>query len=207
MSVHGTSVAPSGTMQPERIADGVYRLRMLMANAYFVVEPAGSWTLVDAGLPGYASSIRRTAQRLFNGPPAAIVLTHGHFDHVGGLPRLSDDWGVPVYAHPLEMPYLRGESPYPPPDPTVGGGVQSLLSPLFPRGPIDLGDAVRMLPPDGALPVLPGWEWIATPGHSPGHVSFFRRSDRTLIAGDAVVTTKQESMVSALTERPLVWRP
>jgi hypothetical protein len=48
---------------------------------------------------------------------------------------------------------------------------------------------------------MPGWRWIPTPGHSPGHVSLVRDSDRTLIAGDAFVTTKAESLVAALTQR------
>ena len=47
--------------------------------------------------------------------------------------------------------------------------------------------------PDGELPGLPGWEWIATPGHSPGHVSFFRSSDRVLLAGDAFATMNMDS--------------
>jgi glyoxylase-like metal-dependent hydrolase (beta-lactamase superfamily II) len=64
-----------------------------------------------------------------------------------------------------------------------------------------------MLPMDGSVPALPGWRWIATPGHTPGHVSFFRESDRTLIAGDAVVTTRQESLIDVLTQRETIWRP
>jgi glyoxylase-like metal-dependent hydrolase (beta-lactamase superfamily II) len=194
-------------MIPERVVEGVYRLRTLMVNVYFVSAPAQSWFLIDAGLPGFTGAIREAAARLFSGPPLGILLTHGHFDHVGALPRLSDEWGVPVYAHPLEMPYLRGESPYPPPDPTVGGGTQSWLSPLFPRGPINLGAAARMLPPSGAVPALPDWEWLPTPGHTPGHVSFYRPSDRTLIAGDAVVTARQESTLGVLTQEQMVWRP
>jgi glyoxylase-like metal-dependent hydrolase (beta-lactamase superfamily II) len=45
---------------------------------------------------------------------------------------------------------------------------------------------------------MPGWRWLHTPGHAPGHVSLFRDSDRVLIAGDAFVTTKQESALGAL---------
>ena len=43
------------------------------------------------------------------------------------------------------------------------------------------------------MPGMPGWQWFHTPGHAPGHVSFWRDSDRTLLAGDAVITTGQES--------------
>jgi glyoxylase-like metal-dependent hydrolase (beta-lactamase superfamily II) len=202
-------VAAYRSMTAEQIAPGVFRLRTLMVNVYLVADglsPTG-WTLIDTGLPGYAAAIRREAARVFERAPSAILMTHGHFDHTGGLPQLADGWRVPIYAHPLELPYLTGESPYPPPDPTVGGGAQSWLSPLFPRGPIDLGRRVHMLPENGVVPTLPGWRWLLTDGHSPGHVSFFRESDRILIAGDAAVTTRQESLIDVLRQRPIVWRP
>jgi len=196
-------------MRAERVASDVFRLRTLMVNVYFVRDSiTRQWLLVDTGMPGFANTIRRTARQLFGCAPAAILLTHGHMDHVGGLPMLADRWGVPVYAHPLELPYLTGRSKYPPADPTVGGGMQSLLSPLFSRGPIDLGPRLHMLPMNGIVPGMPEWQWLLTSGHTPGHVSLFRQNDRTLVAGDAVVTTKQESTIGAMLERPtVVWRP
>jgi glyoxylase-like metal-dependent hydrolase (beta-lactamase superfamily II) len=54
---------------------------------------------------------------------------------------------------------------------------------------------------------MEGWRWIHTPGHTAGHVSLFRDEDRTLIAGDAVVTTKQESAIAALTYKPEIHGP
>jgi glyoxylase-like metal-dependent hydrolase (beta-lactamase superfamily II) len=161
------------------------------------------WILVDAGVRGYGRAIHGAAEARF-GPgsaPAAIVLTHGHFDHVGALDHLLGAWDVPVYAHPLEMPYLTGRSQYPPPDPLVGGGGMALLSRAYPRGPIDLGDRARELPGDGTVPDVGGWRWVHTPGHTPGHVSLFRDVDRTLVSGDALITTKQESMTAVLTQR------
>ena len=177
-----------------------------LVNVVFVGAPnAGDrgWVLVDAGLPGSASKIKRAAARLFGdgARPSAIILTHGHVDHIGAIHTLVDEWDVQVYAHPLELPYLTGRSAYPPPEPLVGGGVMPLASLLFPRGPIDLGTRVSALPPNGRVPGLPGWRWIPTPGHSPGHVSLMRDVDCTLIAGDAFVTTKQESLRAVLTQR------
>ena len=181
------------------VAPGVACMRCGMVNVA-VVGDAGRWLLLDAGLPGYGRAVREAAAARFGAAarPDAIVLSHGHFDHVGSLEDLLGHWHTPVYAHPLEMPYLTARSPYAPPDPLVGRGSMALLSRLYPRGPIDLGGRVRELPVDGSVPSAPDWRWIHTPGHTPGHVSLFRGSDRTLLSADAIVTTRQESALAVL---------
>lgn len=79
----------------------------------------------------------------------------------------------------------------------------ALLSPLFPRSPIDVGQWLKMLPPDQSVPAMFGWKWL----HSPGHISLWRESDRTLIAGDAIVTTGQESIYEVITQTPEMHGP
>lgn len=199
--------------EPTRVAPGLAYLRDRIVNVAFIGSSDGfedgPWVLVDAGLPGATARIIRAAEVLF-GPaaaPAAIVLTHGHFDHVGSVRELIREWQAPVYAHELEMPYLTGRSSYPPPDPAVGGGALATMSRFFPRRPIDLSDYILPLPADGSIPHIGEWRWIHTPGHSPGHVSLFRDYDRALVAGDAFVTTKQESLSAALTQRPELHGP
>ncbi|HEU4557026.1 MAG TPA: MBL fold metallo-hydrolase [Longimicrobium sp.] len=186
-------------------------LRTGIVNVFLVGRPGAGdreWVLVDAGIKGFTDRIMAAAEERFgDSRPACIVMTHGHFDHVGCLKELSVAWGVPIYAHTLELPYLTGRSAYPPPDPTVGGGLMALSSPLYPRGPFDYGERVRPLPADGSVPGMPGWQWIHTPGHCPGHVSFWRQADRVLIAGDAFVTTKQESLLAVLEQRPEIHGP
>lgn len=177
------------------VAPDLVRIRHLFVNCYLVGSTRG-WVLVDAALPGAAGVILDAAAARF-GPasrPEAIVLTHGHFDHVGELSALVSRWDVPVYAHELELPHLTGVADYPPPDPTVGEGALALMSGLYPRKAINLGPRVRPLPADGAVPGLAAWHWIHTPGHSEGHVSLWRGQDRCLLAGDAFVTVKQESL-------------
>src|SRR5207248_2894583 len=146
----------------KEIAPEVYRLPVAVANAYFVGRPGQSWVLVDAGLPGYRDQIEAAAYDLYGGAsrPEAIVLTHGHFDHAGSAHELADRWDVPVFAHPLERPYLEGK-PYPPPDPTVGGPMalaMRLLPSQYSR--VSLGDRLQDLPADDTLPFMPGWEWV-----------------------------------------------
>ena len=192
---------------PTEIAEGVFCHRTLMVNV-FVVRSGSSWVFVDAGLNGYAESIRSAARSSLgtDAPPSAIILTHGHFDHVGSLQQLLRSWSCAVHAHPLERPYLTGRSPYPPPDPLVGRGAMALLSRLYPRGPIDVSPHLETLV-EGTVPSLPEWEWIHTPGHSAGHISLFRRRDRVLIAGDAITTTKQESLIAVATQRQEIHGP
>jgi glyoxylase-like metal-dependent hydrolase (beta-lactamase superfamily II) len=207
MNMNDNSLLSSGLTDSWEVAPGVVGLRTLFVNVAYVGQPSSDWILVDAGLGMFAGTILNTAKERFGKPPAAIVLTHGHFDHVGTLKELVEEWQVPVYAHPLEHPYLTGKRDYPPADPSVGGGLMAVVSPLYPHRGIDLGTAVLPLPEDGSVPGAEGWKWVHTPGHSPGHVSLFREADRVLIAGDAMITVKQESALAVIAQEQEVHGP
>lgn len=191
------------------IAPGVWSMKIVFVNIYMIHTGPEEWVLVDAGLKGSAGKIVTMAEELFGEtiPPSAIILTHGHFDHTGALKELLKKWQVPVYAHSLELPYLTGLSAYPPPDPTVGGGLMSSLSFLYPNSAVNLGDQVHALPKNGTIPGIADWIYIHTPGHAPGHISLFRQQDSVLIAGDAFVTTKQESLYSVITQKKEISGP
>ena len=197
------------------IAPGVAWIYTSFVNAYFIGEPGSPWALVDAGLPGFSATIRAAAAERYGSAarPEAIFLTHGHFDHAGNALVLAKHWDVPVYAHRLELPYLTGRSDYAPPDPTVGGAI-AMFSRVLPHGGRDLGQQLRVLNPDneesgapggdsGQLPGLKGWRWLHTPGHCAGHVSFYRESDRVLLAGDALATVDMDSYI-ALTRASII---
>ncbi len=186
--------------------------RLLLVNVVLSGLPGAKdreWVLIDAGLPGMAGAITAAAAARFGAGvrPGAIVMTHGHFDHFGSLEALAEQWDAPVYAHPHEHPYLNGQAAYPPPDPAVGGGLMSALSPLYPRGPVNVAARLRPLPEDGSLPLMPGWRWLHTPGHAVGHCSFWREADRALVAGDAVITTAQESAYAVAMQAPELHGP
>jgi glyoxylase-like metal-dependent hydrolase (beta-lactamase superfamily II) len=213
LSLKNNDIAPTeecGSGASMFAPDLAYR-RLSVVNVIFYGRPAkgNGWVLIDTGLSTSKDAVIETAEARFGRDtrPSAIILTHGHFDHAGSLEALARHWDVPVYAHPLEFPYLNGQASYPPADAFVGGGAMALLSPLFPRSPVDVRPWLKILPPDQRVPGMAGWKWLHTPGHSPGHISLWRESDRILIAGDAIVTTGQESVYEIITQQPEMHGP
>ncbi|GAB4462334.1 MAG: MBL fold metallo-hydrolase [Armatimonadaceae bacterium] len=188
------------------IAD-VVRLPFFEANVYFVGAPGQPWAIVDTATEGRFAAIRDAAEARYGkeSRPEAIYLTHGHPDHVGSALALATYWDVPVFVHRMELPYVTGKADYPPPDPTVGGAF-SIVARFFTLERTDLGAFVRPLPP-GALPGMAGWQAVETPGHSPGHVSFFREADRALLAGDACATVDMDLWDALVLKKPGLARP
>ena len=199
----------SGTGREVR--SDIYYYTNQIVNVIFVGIPESrEWVLVDAGMPKSGAELLDVAEERFGKgvKPKAIILTHGHFDHIGSIVYLLEEWGdVPVYAHPLEMPFLTGLEAYPEPDPTVEGGMLAKISKIYPVEPIDITPVLLPLPADGHVPYMLGWRWVHTPGHSPGHVSLFRESDSTLLAGDAFVTVRQDSFYKVLVQKEEVQGP
>ncbi len=83
----------------------------------------------------------------------------------------------------------------------------ALLSPLYPRKAESVGAHAKELPMDGIVSGLPNWRAIHTPGHTDGHLAFFREDDGTLLAGDAFCTTKAESITAVATQKPELHGP
>jgi glyoxylase-like metal-dependent hydrolase (beta-lactamase superfamily II) len=189
------------------IVPGVYGMAtgkgIMRSNVYFV-RSGLSWVLIDAASPNCGGLIRKTAESLFgaNTRPSSILLTHDHPDHAGSAVELARMWDCPVYVHPDELPLVDIKELS-----TIvkyGGPLDRwFVFPLLramPRQRVEamlssasMKDVVRALGPDAPVPGLPDWECIPTPGHTPGHVAFFRTSDRVLITGDAIVTVNLNS--------------
>ena len=84
----------------QAVAADVVGMRVLIVNLFFIGEPntPTGWVLVDAGVGPCANQIVRAAEERFGAGarPAAIILTHGHFDHVGTVKKLAARWNMPV---------------------------------------------------------------------------------------------------------------
>ncbi|MGN1400835.1 MAG: MBL fold metallo-hydrolase [Bacillus sp. (in: firmicutes)] len=177
----------------------VYTSRIV--NLYYVQNDEGDIVMIDAGMPKQAKAIKHDFREKFQkDKPVAIILTHGHFDHVGSLAELLQEWEIPVFAHELELPFLNGEKDYPR-GKVSKKGLVSMISFKFPNYGINLATYIKPLPENHSVPFLAGWKWIFTPGHTPGHVSLYNEEKRVLIAGDAFTTTKQESLLHVITQK------
>jgi glyoxylase-like metal-dependent hydrolase (beta-lactamase superfamily II) len=93
----------------ETVADGVHPFGDGMVNCYAVVE-GGDVTLVDAAYPTSMNAIVASLGRIGRSPAdvTAVLVTHGHIDHIGVAERLRSEHGSEVHGHPDEHPTLQG---------------------------------------------------------------------------------------------------
>jgi hydroxyacylglutathione hydrolase len=143
-------------------------------NCYLVAASAGAEALVvDPGqdaMPGIEELCAEHHLR-----PVAVLLTHGHLDHIWTVAPLAGAHGIPAWIHPRDRHLLA--------DPLAGVGPE--LRAMLPGLQLAEPDDVRELA-DGEVLDLAGVRLVVdhTPGHTPGHVTF--RDEQVLFAGDLV---------------------
>jgi glyoxylase-like metal-dependent hydrolase (beta-lactamase superfamily II) len=176
------------------IAPGIHRIGdQGIVNSY-LVEESGEVTIVDAGLAGLYRDLPKELASMGRSieDVRALVLTHGHSDHIGYAERLRTERHVPVSVHEDDAALARGEVP----NPAKGTG-KTKLGPFggflwysLLRGGLrtkHLG-AVSTFG-DGATLDVPGApRVILTPGHTPGSAVLHLASLDALLVGDAFAT-------------------
>jgi glyoxylase-like metal-dependent hydrolase (beta-lactamase superfamily II) len=159
-------------MNPTPVTANLLKLtRLKLVNAYLVREEDG-FTLVDTMLPGSAEGILAAA-RAAGGEIRRIALTHAHLDHAASVDALKERLGddVQVLFPETDARILAGEKV-----------IEGRLPGSWPKVKTKPDTLLKAGDRIGSLEV------IATPGHTPGHVSYLDARDRAVIAGDVFVT-------------------
>lgn len=167
-----------------QVVPGVYCVTGLRVGRVYLVEGEDGVIVIDASMKGSAEKIVAQAEALGHGRGDVkhILITHAHPDHVDGLPELQEMTGAQVFASTIEKPFVEGTEPVPRPDREALKGLWRLayVPPALVTGtPVDRTFA------DGET--LPGGlQAVATPGHAPGHASFWDAERGILFIGDVV---------------------
>jgi len=170
------------------IIPNVYQLNIRATNIILIAEE--ELTLIDTGLPGSSGKIIDSIRSLGRSVEeiGLIIITHSHFDHLGGLAELRRLSKAKIAAHKADIGDTEGHLLYP-------GVIRRLLRRLL-RIPLfsTLRSALLLSPSDvdiqlvggEVLEALGGLEVIHTPGHTPGSISLFSPQNKLLIVGDAL---------------------
>ena len=168
---------------PIPAAPGIRRIRLSWSNA-FILGDGADFILVDAGTPRDKIALARILPLPQSSRCHALWLSHAHPDHAGSMAFVARRYNTPVVAHEAERPFIESGQLYAPPH-AIQRAAFRLGAPMWPVRPCRLSRALS----GGEVLESPAGDWLVvhTPGHTDGHVSFFRERDGVLLAGDSLL--------------------
>ncbi len=177
------------------VVDGVHLVEHGRTNC-FVIEADEGVTLVDAGFPGtwrlVAAALREVGRSVDD--VRGLIITHGHFDHLGFARHLQQRYAVPVWAHPADAAIVRSPYRYRPQRPRLlypltHPGALPTLAAMVAAGALQVPGTLadRPLLP-GTLPLPGAPRIIHTPGHTDGACVVVLADRSAILTGDALVT-------------------
>lgn len=182
-------------MSLTEVAEGIHRIDDAYVN-WYIVEGEEGLTVIDAGVPTSWHSLADALDRLGRGlgDIRALLLTHGHFDHIGFAERLRSEAAVPVYLHDNDVPLTRHPRQYGRDRPltwyllTQFKAMPMVAAFVKNRAwwPRRIEEVTRIRTAELDVPGRP--QVIFTPGHTLGHCAFHFPERDAVIAGDALVT-------------------
>jgi glyoxylase-like metal-dependent hydrolase (beta-lactamase superfamily II) len=169
------------------IMHGVHRISNGISAVYLLEDPEEGLTIIDTGAGHFGRNVLVYLSQIGKQTSEVkrILLTHRHFDHIGGARGLRDGTHAKVYAHPLDAPQIDGRERNQPPKGFIGA-VMGIMQPLFfPIEPCPVDEELhdKTVFDLGALGPI---QAIHTPGHTAGHCSFYLPSIKLLVVGDAL---------------------
>ena len=175
-----------------QVAEGVFHIPLAprnAINAYLLGD-----RLVDAGTPQSAKKLLRSLQ---GHSVSAHALTHGHGDHAGGSRAVADALAVPVWVGALDAADVESGKPV---------VADTVARPLLRRVGTYPGVPVARQLREGD-DVGHGFMVLEVPGHSAGHVAFWREADRVLVCGDVWFNLHLTTLRPGLREPPRMLTP
>lgn len=166
------------------VVPGLYQVRTRGSRTYLAVDT--HITVIDTGAPGSSERILGAVRELGRSPDnvSDIIITHGHLDHVGGLPELQRSVPARTGIHLAEAHHVDSDEPLPNPftHPILARICEPYLQWVDPgRARIDV-----YLRDGDELPVLGGMRIVHVPGHTPGSVALYFPQLGVIIVGDAM---------------------
>lgn len=160
------------------IIPGIHQLPGRMVNCQLIVSE-DDIILIDTGLPGDSSKIINYVEKTLKHSRQdvkTIVITHNHFDHVGGLSRVKKVTNATLAIHPADADYIRGKGKH------SGSGFMNFLVKLF-----QIVYRTKPVEPDILLndgDFVGEYQVIHTPGHTKGSICLYNPEKKVMFVGD-----------------------